>query len=1044
MNLNSSLYFLITAFLLVNLGYTQSVSIREEVMSLDTYAFKDPNPVPILVDNPKIYPYFKFEVYGHESRKQDWKVVTLENEYIKVFVLPEIGGKVWGAIEKSTGEEFLYKNEVVKFRNIAMRGPWTSGGIEFNFGIIGHTPATATPVDYVLKNNEDGSVSCIVGNMDLPSRTLWRVEIRLEKDKAYFETNASWNNPTSLNQSYYNWMTAAAEARQDLEFFIPGDQYLEHGGDPHAWPVDDKNRNLAFYRNNNFGPSKSYHIVGDYQDFFGGYYHDKDFGFGHWAPYEQMPGQKLWLWALSRSGGIWEDLLTDTDGQYIEFQAGRLFNQYFPGAENPVSQANFEPLVMDRWEEIWFPIKEIGGMEAANRYGVINVEWEDGEFFIGLNALQPLSDKMQVLHNGKHMFSESLDLDPMGVFTTSLPGQKEDTLEIIIGEKKLYYTNKAERTALKRPFETEADISKSPLHGVFHVGWEAMKYREFKKAYESFAEIVSQDPSNIRAWSKLAELAYRKGDPAKAIHYANKALELDTYDAEANYLAGITYRELKDQVNALESLGWAARSMQFRSAAYAQMAEIYYMMKDRKAAGSYSEQALNFNAYNSRALELLELIYREKGDTKAYEKANAKLLEIDPLNNFAKFEKVLKAGSISAPALEAMNIQNEFPQESVLELAIKYYSLGLTEEALSALEIHPDDSKIRLWKAYLLKESDSKSSVKLLKEVVDSSSDFVFPYRPETLQVLKWATEQDEHWKLKWYLAQNTLALGQEEEGKRLMKAVGNTPDNPTFYRFRARLFGTEALEEGIADYESALKLNNADWKGWEEYILYNLDAGRYSEAFGLSSKAARKFSGNYNIELSHAKAALMVGKYELCIAILRKINILPFEHASESKRIFNRAHLFLASELMNQKKFQKAAEILTASKEWPENLGVGKPYDVDTREQDYLLGVCHEKLGQQSEARSFFEGVADHTLKNSHHQQIRHLFGLLALRKLQNSSGENELLSALESSADSKNNINKTVLALFKDQSQLLTSLKSQGNMEENYWSFLNSAMAF
>ena len=168
----------------------QAVTIKEETLSLDTYDFGKPNPVPILAENPKIFPYFKFEEYQHNSKKKDWKVVTLENDYIKVMVLPEIGGKVWGAIDKGTGKEFLYKNEVVKFRNIAMRGPWTSGGIEFNFGIIGHHPSTATPVDYLTRTNPDGSVSCIVGSTDLPSNTKWRVEIRLEKDKAYFETDA--------------------------------------------------------------------------------------------------------------------------------------------------------------------------------------------------------------------------------------------------------------------------------------------------------------------------------------------------------------------------------------------------------------------------------------------------------------------------------------------------------------------------------------------------------------------------------------------------------------------------------------------------------------------------------------------------------------------------------------------------------------------------------------------------------------------------------------------------------------------------------------
>ena len=69
-------------------------------------------------------------------------------------VLPEIGGKIWAAVEKSTGRSFIYDNHVVKFRDIAMRGPWTSGGIEPNYGIIGHTPNCATPVDYVTRTGD--------------------------------------------------------------------------------------------------------------------------------------------------------------------------------------------------------------------------------------------------------------------------------------------------------------------------------------------------------------------------------------------------------------------------------------------------------------------------------------------------------------------------------------------------------------------------------------------------------------------------------------------------------------------------------------------------------------------------------------------------------------------------------------------------------------------------------------------------------------------------------------------------------------------------
>ena len=361
--------------ILISINYLFSQSkIKKYDKSLLTYDFSDPNPIPILSKNPKIYPYFTFDGYDLNSKQKKFKIIELENDYVQVFVMPEVGGKVWGAIEKSTGNEFIYRNEVIKYRNISMRGPWTSGGIEFNFGLIGHHPSTATPVDYVIKENEDGSVSCIVGNIDLPSRTQWRVKINLPKDYAGFFTEAVWYNPTPLHQSYYNWMTAAAPASNDLEFFTPGNAYLEHSGESKNWPINEDGKNLSKYNQNNFGPSKSYHVVGEFNDFFGGYYKKSGYGYGHWGNYEDIPGQKLWLWSQSRSGGIWEDLLTDTDGQYIEFQAGRLLVQYLPSGDvNPISNVSFEPNSIDIWQESWFPVKEIGGISDASQYGAIYI-----------------------------------------------------------------------------------------------------------------------------------------------------------------------------------------------------------------------------------------------------------------------------------------------------------------------------------------------------------------------------------------------------------------------------------------------------------------------------------------------------------------------------------------------------------------------------------------------------------------------------------------------------------------------------------------------
>ncbi len=113
----------------------QKATVREYSKIFKTYPFSDPDPVP---EMGKIYPYFRFDGYADKAIQKEWKVVELENDYIKVMILPEIGGKIWAAIEKSTGKSFIYYNHVVKFRDVAMRGPLTSRGIEPIYGIIEH------------------------------------------------------------------------------------------------------------------------------------------------------------------------------------------------------------------------------------------------------------------------------------------------------------------------------------------------------------------------------------------------------------------------------------------------------------------------------------------------------------------------------------------------------------------------------------------------------------------------------------------------------------------------------------------------------------------------------------------------------------------------------------------------------------------------------------------------------------------------------------------------------------------------------------------
>ena len=172
----------------------------------------------------------------------------------------------------------------------------------------------------------------------------------------------------------------------------------------------------------------------------------------------------------------------------------------------------------------------------------------------------------------------------MEVYSKELPLENSGKIEVRLGDKKLFYTSNGESTLIKRPFIDDEAVKVSMAQQLYHEGWEALKFRDYELASKKLNELVATDPSHQDGLLKSAVLEYRKTDYEKALEYVNRVLKLDTYNAEANYMAGIIYRSLNDTVNALESLGWAARSIKYRSVSYAQMAEIYFSLQHLEKA----------------------------------------------------------------------------------------------------------------------------------------------------------------------------------------------------------------------------------------------------------------------------------------------------------------------------------------------------------------------------------------------------------------------------------------------------------------------------
>ena len=345
-----------------------AVQLRIGSWTAPTYGFGDPDPIPCTETTR--YPYPRFDDCARTASPKAWTTVELENEKLLITILPQIGGRIWGVKDKTSGRELVYFNHAVKFRNIAQRCAWVSGGIELNFGIIGHSPVTATPVDWTTRENDDGSVSYFVRMRELICRTEWQVEVRLSPGDDFFTTSVLWQNASYLPAPYYQWMTAAFPAAKDSRFFFPGTDWIGHEGDVHSWPRDAAGHDLSRYAENAFGHNKSYHVLNGDPRYFGVWYPSWNVGFLHENALGEKFGRKIWLWSQAREGEIWEDLLTDADGQYVELQSGRCFNQpRKKTVETPFKHATFAPGCVDAFTEKWRVVRSWESLEKMSAQG---------------------------------------------------------------------------------------------------------------------------------------------------------------------------------------------------------------------------------------------------------------------------------------------------------------------------------------------------------------------------------------------------------------------------------------------------------------------------------------------------------------------------------------------------------------------------------------------------------------------------------------------------------------------------------------------------
>ncbi len=995
-------YFLSFFLLLVihSSLFAQKATVKEWIQEMGTYMFSDPDPVP----NPDnlFYPYFRFDGFTDNKADRKWKTVELENEYIRLSLFPEIGGRIWGAIDKTTGKEFIYYNHVVKFRDIAMRGPWVSGGIEFNFGIIGHAPTSSTPVDYFVQQKEDGSASCYISAVDYITRTTWMIEVNLPPDKAYFTTRTIWHNSSSLHQPYYQWMNAAYKAEGDLEFCYPGTNYIGHEGELYSFPYDQQGRNLAWYKNNAFGNSKSYHVLGFYNDFYGAYWHDDDFGSVHHSNYDEKLGMKIFLWSQSRDGAIWEKLLTDTDGQYVELQSGRMYNQPSTGSSRtPFKHKDFLPGATDEWTEYWYPVKGTKGIVKASDIGALNVVWGSNDSLIlYFSPTQKLTTSLKIFAGEEKMAEIPFHTETLQTWHQVLPISKtqfKGTLKIVVGEDQLVYSEVKEDNHINRPKESPSDFDWQSPYGLYVSGQQWMNQKMYDRAEIDLRAALSKDPYFVPALVQLASLCYHTERYEESLALCRRALSLDTYDGAANYFYGLCNVELGNYTDAKDGFSVATYSPAYRSAAYDKLAAVFMGEKSWDKALRYAEKSLEYNTRNIDALQKQLVCYRKLNRITDAEILTARLLKEFPLNHLLRYEHYLLSPSQERKANFSLLIRNELYQETYMDLALWYESVGETEEAVklfSLIPSHPIACYHKAWLMHLQGEENEASGQ--LRKADTLSPEMVFPFRRENMKPLQWASSQTRSWKPKYYQAVLWHLYRNKEKALELLNQCEGVED-ALFYSYRAAL--NQGNKTALDDLQKSASIKK-NWRTGIQLIKYHLANNNRESANDVAKNYHRMYPENYMIGLQYAKTLCKTERYNQSLALLKNIKVLPYEGAYEGRRIYRDAHLFPAIGFIQEQQYAKALRLIDGSKIWIENLGVGKPYNeqIDYRLENFLEAKCAEKESPKS--RQLLENIAV-TFQESYqskHFNANHLLTAIAMRETGNKDAADDWVSEWES----------------------------------------------
>jgi tetratricopeptide (TPR) repeat protein len=1024
------------------IAQSRSVHAWEGTLTIPTYQLgpADPNPPFSLVNSHPVYPYAMLDDLTDQRVMKAYRAIYLENRYLKITILPQLGGHVYSIYDKIDQREVLYRNHVIKYGLVGPRGAWISGGMEFSFPFA-HTTDTVSTVESTLRQNADGSATAVVGAVDWVSNMYWQIALTLQPNTARMKEEVTLFNSTPLNHLYLFWTNAAVRVTDDMQYIYPMRETISD--DPFAivqsWPVW-QGVDQSWYKND---PSAMAIFARDvHRNFFGVYYHQSNYGLVHVANFRQDPGKKIWTWGTAPSGTIWKHILSDNDGPYGEIQSGRFYTQGYREFINPRR--------IENWTEYWYPVRGLndGFVEATSQMAV-NAAYLKGnedkpEVNVSVSPVADVADATLVVKEGPKLLRKvrHIHLTPLQPASYTIPvaslddARKDLNVQIESAQDKVLL-----RWSASEPINGNPDlipsagtplskkISITPqtplellyLHGVF-----LQKREDMEGAMKVYNQVLQRDSGYIPALLKEAFYYYRAADFQKSEHLIAHATERSNESPLVAYAAGVIYRA-DEQWSRARNAFWMSihygdslppgRSL---ATAFVELGEIEIRQGNYSKASGLLQRAIGYNPADAFALTDLAVAERLSGDSKKASLSSEQALEKMPLLPYALAEhwqdNVSQNKTTAGLAAMLASSTNEIwtkiigsDPQNYLAIASWYHDLGAWQSSdvvlHAAVENVPAGDLSPMVFYYLASNARQEGEARLAKlygeKAASLPSEGIFPNRITDAAILTEAIHHnpaDAH--AKYALGNFLFAHARYDEAAGLwLKALDQGFNNPVLLRnLGVYEWHVKKNLTGAAQYYvRAIHLSPSDYRLYAGLDEIYEQQGNTTARTDLFRDAPAEVLNQDTVRARHALLLIEQSKPDEALALLGNHGFKPWEGGVVVHNMFVLANMEKGKSALTDHHPIESEHAFRQALQYPENLGTGEPAKPDTAEQLYWLGIALQAQGKSAEARSVWQSAASQADDKT---DVSAVFSALAYKKLGETEQAQEILERSVQSA--------------------------------------------